>query len=711
MADEELTTLIRLEADLAGGREAIREVENLDAATKRANASQESGSSRAKSASDRATASARAHAAAVSGLEAGYRKFSNSVGGASSSVDGFLANIGKRTVQASALGFGAFLGWVVKSQSSIEQIRISLDTFTNVTMGKQLMDQIHQIDIASPFAFPEIADSTKQLIAFGVEANKAIPLESSLTAIASGSGKGAAGLQQLSLAVAQVKSAGQLQGNEANQLAEFFNIYELAGQKYGKSAAEVKKAISAGASVPADVILDAITNLEGPLAQFQGLNEKQLNTLQGRWSSFKSGMQILVAGNGGENQGIFGPLKNEMMNSIPAASQDLGDALTTIAPSLNKAAIAGMRFAEALIPIATPIFAQVFQSIANGLTKATPLLERWGNNPQLNPRVKELGNTFDQMVPVLIDLAIAMGPVVRDMTTLAVNVIPHITGPLTVAAHALADLTSHSRAASIAIGGAVTAFLTWRVTGPVVTSIWKAVDAMTALNIVSAGEHWAPGAGRNVTGKGIVGALGVGGIGVLGIYEGAKADKGSGTQVGELVGGGALAGAAIGSVVPGIGTLIGGAAGGAAGGLAAGYEKFFGDIPSQFASTLSSHSGVEAATPGSRSITSGVRNWGLASSRSGHANGTAVDVHGPWMASYQQNVQKAGGWAKQHDAGSGQHVHAAYGDTPGMAAGGTWQGDGGVSIVMHNYISQPMDVSKAVRQGIIDAQREREKRR
>jgi tape measure domain-containing protein len=711
VADEELTTLIRLEADLSGGREAIREVENLDAATKRANASQESGSSRAKSASDRATSSVRSHSSAVSGLEANYKKFSNSVGGASSSVNGFLANIGKRTVQASALGFGALLGWVIKSQSSIEQIRISLDTFTNQTMGKQLMDQIHQIDIASPFTFPEIADSTKQLIAFGVEAEKATGLESALTAIASGSGKGAAGLQQLSLAVAQVKSSGRLQGDEARQLSEFFNVYELAGQKYGKTAVEVKKAIEGGAAVPADVILDSIAKLEGPLAMFQGLNEKQLNTMQGRWSSFKSNMQILVAGNGEEDQGIFGPLKNELKNEIPIASQDLGDALTTIAPSLNKAAIAGMRFAEALIPIATPIVSQVFQSIANGLTKATPLLERWGNNPQLNPRVKELGNTFDQMVPGLIDLAIAMGPVVRDMTTLANHVLPFIYGPLSAVVHGLADLTSQSRAASFAIGSAVTAFLTWRLIAPVIGTIRSATTAVLALNAASASDLGNT-AGRKAIGKGAAGLLGLGGLGLLGIYEGAKADKGSGGQALGLIGGGAATGAVVGSVVPGFGTVIGGTAGALGGAAAYGFEKFLGDVPGQFASTLSSHSSVEAATPGSRSITSGVRNWGLASSRSGHANGTAVDVHGPWMASYQQNVRAAGGWAKQHDAGSGQHVHAAYGDTPGMASGGTWQGDGGgPNIVMHNYISQPMDITKAVRQGIIEAQREREKRR
>ncbi len=701
MADEELTALIRLESDLAGGREAKREIDSVADAARRADAAQESGANRARAAQDRASAAARSHRRAIDDLGSGYRKFSGHVGSASRTVDGFLANVGTRTVQAGAIGFGALTGWAIKTTSDIEQADIALTTFVGETMGKQLFGQLKELDQMSPFTFPELAQTGQQLAAFGVEAQNIAELAGSISEIASGTGKGVSGMQQLSLALGQVKAAGRLTGDEARQLSEFFNVYKLVGDIYGgKSPAEVKAALEAGAVVPAEVILDAVRKEEGVLQQFQGLNEKQQNTLLGRWASFKSNFQTLIGGNPKTGEkGLFSPLTEEIRNELPAASQDLGDSLRAIAPSLNTAAIAGLRFTSALIPLATPVVAEIFRGIGDGLNAATPGLQALAGNNQIGSKTRELVGEFT-------DLAIALGPIVRDTTELATNVLPYVVGPLTATVGALADFTSGSRAASIAVGGAITAFLGWRFISPAIGMILKAAEATRDLNNAqAAGALSGAGARRGLAAAGLAGA------GALGLYEGAKAEGDLGSALG-LVGGGAAAGAALGSVVPVIGTGIGALGGAAAGGIAFGVKKFTGDAEGQWASTASRHAAVEAMTPGSRQVSSGLRNWGVNSSASGHINGTAIDVHGPWMATYQRNVQAAGGWAKQHDSGSGMHVHANYGDVPGQGSISAVAPTMPLpSIQMVNYISQPIDLQKAVEQGILDAQRKWEKRR
>ncbi len=703
MADEELTALIRLESDLRGAQETQREIKKLDKAAEQANKRQTESAQRAQRA-------AVAHKKAISDLSSSYSKFSNSIGGASAATANLIKNVGSGTVKASALGFGALTGWAVKTTSDIEQINIALTTFVGDTMGKQLFGQLRELDKMSPFTFPELADTARQLAAFGVGVNQIQGLTSSISEIASGSGKGAAGLQQLSLAVSQVASAGRLTGDEARQLSEFFNVYEVIGQRYGKTSAEIKKAIENGATVPAAVVLESIEKQSGSLARFNGLNEKQLDTLRGQWAAFQSDMQTLVGGDPSTGEGgVFAPLTNELKRELPVLSQDLGDSLRIIAPELSKAAIAGLHFSQALLPIATPIVGQVFRGIAESLDKATPHLTELGTNaPGISAKTGELVDQFVAMTPALIDLAVAMGPIIRDLTQLAVNVLPYIIGPLTSGAHGLAQLTSESKAASIFVGAAVTAFLGWRVAGPAIATIWKAVEAMRALSLASTADI---AGSKGALAKGGAAALGAVGIGGLAIYEGQKS-KNEAISAGTLIGGGAAIGAGLGSVVPGVGTVAGGIAGAAAGGIVAGWQHFTGDVEGNFASTMNQHRGVESMTPGSRTISSGVRNWGLASGRSGHLNGTAVDVHGPWQAAYANNVRRSGGWAKQHDAGNGLHVHAQYqGDVMGGGASQTFAAPGGPQIQMNVVVNTPMDLELAVRRGIESYERQRLVRR
>lgn len=95
-----------------------------------------------------------------------------------------------------------------------------------------------------------------------------------------------------------------------------------------------------------------------------------------------------------------------------------------------------------------------------------------------------------------------------------------------------------------------------------------------------------------------------------------------------------------------------------------------------YGDTLSKHAAVDGSIAGNRTITSGLRNFGLGSGNSDHLTGNAIDITGSNLGSYQVAMRNAGGFAEFHGAGPNRHLH-----TVPYASGGV-EGAGGSS---YNY--------------------------
>jgi hypothetical protein len=100
-------------------------------------------------------------------------------------------------------------------------------------------------------------------------------------------------------------------------------------------------------------------------------------------------------------------------------------------------------------------------------------------------------------------------------------------------------------------------------------------------------------------------------------------------------------------------------------------ERFFpqnvrqgGDTTSsRLASTLGSHDNFDAQLAGKRSVTSSLRDYNLGSMSSDHATGNAYDLIGQNLGSYQQLVQRSGGFAEFHGGSANRHLHVVPGAT------------------------------------------------
>jgi len=99
-----------------------------------------------------------------------------------------------------------------------------------------------------------------------------------------------------------------------------------------------------------------------------------------------------------------------------------------------------------------------------------------------------------------------------------------------------------------------------------------------------------------------------------------------------------------------------------------------GDVGSTMSQTMNKYSALDGQLPGTRTITSGYRNYALGSIKSDHVMGRALDVVGSNLVGLQGLTQAAGGFAEFHGSGKGRHLHmvpnAAQGDTSSPAGGG-----------------------------------------
>lgn len=130
---------------------------------------------------------------------------------------------------------------------------------------------------------------------------------------------------------------------------------------------------------------------------------------------------------------------------------------------------------------------------------------------------------------------------------------------------------------------------------------------------------------------------------------------------------------------------------------------------SRFAQTLMSHSLIDGMVPGRRTITSGLRNFGLGSLSSDHLTGGALDITGDNLLSYASSINKSGGFAEFHGSGVGRHLHVVppHGDTsmPYIGSGGGG-GSQMINAAIQIYGAAGHDPTIIARQAIRELKRE-----
>ena len=212
-------------------------------------------------------------------------------------ADKVRANLNKMKKGVSSLGliFAGVATATLKASGTMEQWRISFETMLgSAEKADKLLKEITDFTSKTPLELPGVIESSKQLLAFGIEADKIIETMKSLGDISAGIGTEK--LPTLVNALGKVRTKGKASMEELNMFLEAgVPILDELANGFDVSTQELFKMITAG-TVGFDDVNNALLRLTTGNGKFANLMDKQSQSLFGIFSNIKDNItQILIA--------------------------------------------------------------------------------------------------------------------------------------------------------------------------------------------------------------------------------------------------------------------------------------------------------------------------------------------------------------------------------------------------------------------------------
>jgi len=274
-------------------------------------------------------------AAKKSGKEAG-KGFSNSFSDTvSRTIGSLLGNLGADLVRGALSGIRNEIGNIVGAASKLEVIETQFKTILKSTKAAQ--DQLQDLqDFAAttPFQIEGLANSTRQLLSFGVASEDIIPTLRQLGDLAAGTG---AEIEDLTIPFGRLVSTQKLTLVELDKFADRgINLYGKLAEQTGLSLKTIRDDISKG-RVPFEEFTKALTDLTSEGGTFFEATQAQSKTLSGVLSTLGDNLFNLRA--------TFGKAFSPVLITVV-------DKITTSIQSFNKSIADNFNvFDDVLIPI------------------------------------------------------------------------------------------------------------------------------------------------------------------------------------------------------------------------------------------------------------------------------------------------------------------------------------------------------------------------
>jgi len=226
---------------------------------------------------------------------------------------GSMDTFGKSVIRTAAK-IGAALGGIqffktgIGLAAQLEQDTIAIKTFTgSIESANALIQQVRDFAASTPFQLNDLIAATKQLLAFGVSADKVKGTLHVLGNLAAASGANIGDLAQI---FGKIKSQGKLMGETLNQLAERgIPVISALAAHFKVPEEAIRDMVSAG-EVSFNDFEAAMNSLGGEGGQFANLMAEQADTLSGKWSTFKDKVNDLAITIG---QALL-PMMTELLN-------------------------------------------------------------------------------------------------------------------------------------------------------------------------------------------------------------------------------------------------------------------------------------------------------------------------------------------------------------------------------------------------------------
>lgn len=236
----------------------------------------------------------------TSGLEGGLDSAEKKVGGFSGALGKVGGAVGKMGLAAAAGGVAALAGGLIggvvagmKFNSSVEQTTIAMGTMLGSTdKAKTLIGDVTKMAAATPFEFPELADATKRLVAYGVSAEEAVPLMTRLGDVSSALG---IPLGEMSDLYGKMKVSGKITMEDMNQMAgRGIPIYGELAKQLGVGEGEIRGLVESG-KIGFPQVEQAIEGMTSKGGMFAGMMDAQSRSFEGLWGTLKDGVTQVFA--------------------------------------------------------------------------------------------------------------------------------------------------------------------------------------------------------------------------------------------------------------------------------------------------------------------------------------------------------------------------------------------------------------------------------
>lgn len=341
----------------------------------------------------------------------------DSAGNATLSFSGRMGQLGGKlkgfAIGAATTGvvaFGAALAGTavagIRFNSSVEQTTIAMGTMLGSTAkAKDLIADVQKMAAATPFEFPELADATKRLVAYGIAAGDAVPLMRRLGDISSA-------LQipigELSDIYGRMKVSGRITMEDMNQLAgRGIPIYSSLAQVMGVNESQIRGMVESG-KVGFPQIEKAFQQMTDKGSMFGGMMDKQSRSFSGLWSTLVDSFNMMA---GTAIKPLFGWLTSTAMPSLISAMPAIQSVVVTIAGAIGSAISFIIPYVTRVIGFVRSVAAVLGPIIGESLARIAPVMGQVLS--AVGEVLSAIGNRVGQLVAFIRSHWDTIGPIVK----------------------------------------------------------------------------------------------------------------------------------------------------------------------------------------------------------------------------------------------------------------------------------------------------------
>ena len=298
-------------------------------------------------------------------------------------IDASMRKIGASIARVFAIEkIKDFAVQVATVRGQFQQLEASFKTLTgSEQVATDLMSQLINTAATTPFQVTDISNAARQLLAYGVEADKVNETLIRLGDICAGL---SIPIGDLAYLYGTTMTQGRLYTADLNQfLGRGIPLADELAKQFGVAKEEIRKMVEEG-KVGFPEVEQAIINMTNEGGKFGGLMEAQSKTITGRISNIEDTIDQMFNQIGQASEGVIGTTL-DIIQSIVENWETVGKVLLTVIATYGtyKAAVIAVAAAHKLMSIWGTV--QAFLSLARSVTSAKDAMLLFNMAVKANP--------------------------------------------------------------------------------------------------------------------------------------------------------------------------------------------------------------------------------------------------------------------------------------------------------------------------------------